>query len=516
MFVEGINGRQMTQSENTKRIAKNTVVMYIRMFAMMLIGLYTSRVILNVLGISDYGIYNVVGGLVGMFSIVSSSLSSSISRFITFEIGKEDITRLKEILATSFIAQCGMSLLIVILIEYIGVWYLGNKMSLPGDRLDAAIFVLRCTVASFALSLIMTPYSATIFAHEKFGIYAYLTLFESFMKLLTVFLLAASPFDKLETYALLLLGVNVVVQLINFIYCRRNFVECHFKLKYNKKLLKEVGGFAGWSFWGNTSWILNSQGIDLLLNFFFGVTLNAARGIANQVNNIVQGFVANFMITLNPQITKSYAVGNIGYMHKLIYSGAKYSYFLMLFFSIPLCLETEQILVIWLKIIPEYAIPFVRLTLLSTMAFVLGNTLTTAQSATGVIKKSAIVTSLFTFMEFPLTFFLFKMDFSPICCYVIHLIIYMGLIFVKVYLVKNLISMTYKTYIYNVILKVSLVTITAASIPFLIYIVYPPSMLRMLQISIVSFASTTLCVYFWGMEKNERLYLIKIVKKRLT
>lgn len=506
----------MTQSENTKRIAKNTVVMYIRMFAMMLIGLYTSRVILNVLGISDYGIYNVVGGLVGMFSIVSSSLSSSISRFITIEIGKEDITRLKEILATSFIAQCGMSLLIVILIEYIGVWYLGNKMSLPGDRLDAAIFVLRCTVASFALSLIMTPYSATIFAHEKFGIYAYLTLFESFMKLLTVFLLAASPFDKLETYALLLLGVNVVVQLINFIYCRRNFVECHFKLKYNKKLLKEVGGFAGWSFWGNTSWILNSQGIDLLLNFFFGVTLNAARGIANQVNNIVQGFVANFMITLNPQITKSYAVGNIGYMHKLIYSGAKYSYFLMLFFSIPLCLETEQILVIWLKIIPEYAIPFVRLTLLSTMAFVLGNTLTTAQSATGVIKKSAIVTSLLTFAEFPLTYMLFKLGFSPIYCYVIHLVVYSCLVFVKIYLVKNLIGITYKTYINEVIFKTLIVTLGALVVPLLIYTIYPSTVWRMLFVVFISFISTTICTYFLGMKKNEQLQLVEFLKVRLN
>lgn len=502
----------MTQSDNTKRIAKNTFIMYIRMLVMMLIGLYTSRVVLNVLGISDYGIYNVVGGLVGMFSIISSSLSSSISRFITVEIGKNNLSRLKDIFATSFIAQCGMALFIVILIEILGIWYLSNKMNMPAERLDTAIFVLRCSVGTFALSLVMAPYNAAIFAHEKFGVYAYLTLFEAVLKLLVVFLLTSSPYDKLGSYALLLLIVNVCIQLICFVYCRKHFAECHFQLKCSRSLLKEVGGFAGWSFFGNTSWILNSQGIDLLLNFFFGVTLNAARGIANQVNNIVQGFVSNFMVTLNPQITKSYAVGDIAYMRNLVYLGSKYSYFLMLFFSIPLCLETEQILVLWLKILPEYAVPFVRLTLLSTMAFVLGNTLTTAQSATGIIKKAAIVTSLLTFAEFPLTYMLFKFGFSPIYCYVIHLIVYFCLVFVKIYLVKDLIGMTYKAYINEVVLKAFVVTLGALVLPTLIYVFYPSGLWRMFFVTIFSFISTALCVYFLGMGGKEKSHIVNIVK----
>lgn len=498
--------------QNSKRIAKNTVIMYMRMFVMMLIGLYTSRVILNVLGIEDYGIYNVVGGLIGMFSIVSSSLSSSISRYLTFEIGKGNILRLKEIFSTSFIAQTGMSLLIILLIEVVGVWYLYNKMSIPDGRLDAAAFVLQCSVISFALSLIMTPYSAAIIAHERFGLYAYLTLFDALMKLGIVFALSISPFDKLKTYALLLLCVTVLVQGIYFVYCRRKFEECHFKLRYNKSLLKEVGGFAGWSFFGNTSWILNSQGIDLLINFFFGVTLNAARGIANQVNNIVQGFVSNFMTTLNPQITKSYAMEDMEYMRKLVYSGAKYSYFLMLFFSIPLCLETKQILVLWLKIIPEYAVPFVRLTLMASMAFVLGNTLTTAQGATGKVRHYAIVTSIFTFLEFPMVLILFYSGFSPISCYVVHLVIYFGLVFVKIYLVKDFIGITYVSYMKEVILRTLFVTLSALVIPFVLYSIYPQSLMRMLCVCLIGFLTSGLSIYYFGMQKNERVYVMKMVR----
>ena len=346
-----------SSQENSKRIAKNTIIMYVRMFVMMLIGLYTSRVIINTLGLSDYGINNVVGGLVAMFSIASSSLSSSISRFLTFEIGRKDKEKLKEVFSTSIIAQFCISVVIVILIEIVGVWFLNQKMNIPNGRMEAANFVLQCSIISFALGLNNAPYGAAIIAHERFGVFAYLTIFDAVSKLVVVFALYISPFDKLETYSFLLLIVTIVVQFVYFIYCRKNFDECHFELKYNPSMLKEIGSFSGWSFFGNASWILNNQGIDILINLFFGVTLNAARGVANQVNSIVQNFVANFMTTLNPQITKSYASNDFAYMHNLIYSGAKYSYFLMLFFSIPLCLETKFILVLFLYLISSPASP---------------------------------------------------------------------------------------------------------------------------------------------------------------
>lgn len=502
------------ETNRSKRVAKNTALLYLRMIIVMMVGLYTSRVILNVLGISDYGIYNVVGGLVGMFSILSSAISSSISRYLTFQIGRGDLPKLKELFSTSFIAQLGISLLILVLIEVVGLWYLSNKMVLPNGRLDAAAFVLQCSLFSFVLGLIMTPYSAVIIAHERFSIYAYMSLLDSFMKLAVVFALSISPFDKLKTYAFLLLTVTAIVQLVYFIYCRKQFPESHFQLKCNLSLLKEVGSYAGWNFLGSTSWIINTQGVDLLINFFFGVTLNAARGIANQVNNIVQGFVTNFMTALNPQITKSYAVGDMKYMRKLVYAGAKYSFFLMLFFSIPLCLETKQILVLWLKLVPDHTIAFVRLTLIATMLLVLGNTLSVAQGATGKLKRFSIITSIFTFLEFPLVFIFFNLGYSPESCYYIHVVIYAGLVFVKIYIVKEYVGFTYSSYVREVIFKVFRVSAAAVVLPIVTLIFFEPSMFRLILIFVVSIVSSLLSICCLGMSKGERQAIIAVVRSK--
>lgn len=499
----------------SKTIAKNTVIMYIRMFVMMIIGLYTSRVVLNTLGVDNYGIYNVVGGVVTMFSIISSSLSSSISRFLTFELGHGDIKKLKAIFSTSVIIQIAMAIGMLVIMEVVGIWFLNHKMNIAMERLSAANVVMHCSIVSFVIGLIGSPYNASIISHEKFGIFAYLTLSDAILKLLVVFLLSISPYDKLETYAVLLLGVSLLVQFVYYLYCRFQFEECKITWQFDKSLLREIGGFAGWSFFGNTSWILNSQGIDLLINLFFGVTLNAARGIANQVNSVVQGFVSNFMVTMNPQITKSYAQQDFKYLQKLVFSGAKYSYFLMLFFSLPLCLETKQILVLWLKIIPEYAVPFVRLSLVSTMVFVLGNTLTTSQSASGRIRKSAIVTSLLTFLEFPLTYLCFWLKMSPISCYIIHVFIYSLLIFVKIGLVKDYIHITYMGYCREVIFKALFVSLLSLIIPVLCYFNMPTGFVRLLIVCMVCMFASTVSIYYVGMEKNERQVVVSAILNKI-
>lgn len=274
-----------------------------------------------------------------------------------------------------------------------------------------------------------------------------------------------------------------------------------------------MGGFAGWSFFGNTSWILNTQGIDILINLFFGVTLNAARGIANQVNNIVQGFVSNFMTALNPQITKSYAKGDFEYLQRLVFQGAKYSYFLMLFFALPLCLETKQILVLWLKIIPEYAVPFVRLTLISTMIFVLGNTLSTAQSSTGKMKKMAIFTSLVTFLEFPLVYIFFYLKYSVICCYIIHIFIYSVLLFVKLLIVKKYVGITIVEYFKEVLFKVFIVTFVAVLLLIILYNIIEESSFRLYIVIFSSVFVSSLTIYFWGISKTEREFIFLIFKK---
>ena len=506
----------MQASDKTHRIAKNTIILYIRMIVMIFIGLFTSRVILNTLGVENYGIYNVVGGIVAMFGIITSSLSSSISRFITVELGTNNIERLKKIFSTSVTVQLIISVIIVILIEIIGLWFLHNKINIPTERLDEATFVMHCSVITFAVSLNTMPYNATIIAHEKMGIFSYITLLDAILKLVVVYLLYVSPFDKLETYAVLLLLVSVIVQLIQFIYFRRQFQECRFSWLLDKQLLKEMSSFSGWSFAGNASYIINTQGINLLINIFFGVTINAARGIATQVDTMIQGFVNNFTTAMNPQIMKSYATKDLKYMHQLIISGSKFAYFLMLFFAIPICLETNFILTLWLKQVPEYSVSFVRLALLTSMMTALGSTLTTSQSATGHIKYSSMVTSFLTFLDFPLSYFVFKIGYSPTSCYIVHFILYSLLQFLKIFLVKNYIKLSVKLYLKEVFLKVFLVSIVAFILPYLIYIILDSSFLRLLFVITMSAISTLVSIYLLGLTSVEKHLIINIIKKRFT
>ena len=506
----------MQASDKTHRIAKNTIILYIRMIVMIFIGLFTSRVILNTLGVENYGIYNVVGGIVAMFGIITSSLSSSISRFITVELGTNNIERLKKIFSTSVTVQLIISVIIVILIEIIGLWFLHNKINIPTERLDEATFVMHCSVITFAVSLNTMPYNATIIAHEKMGIFSYITLLDAILKLVVVYLLYVSPFDKLETYAVLLLLVSVIVQLIQFIYCRRQFQECRFSWLLDKQLLKEMSSFSGWSFAGNASYIINTQGINLLINIFFGVTINAARGIATQVDTMIQGFVNNFTTAMNPQIMKSYATKDLKYMHQLIISGSKFAYFLMLFFAIPICLETNFILTLWLKQVPEYSVSFVRLALLTSMMTALGSTLTTSQSATGHIKYSSMVTSFLTFLDFPLSYFVFKIGYSPTSCYIVHFILYSLLQFLKIFLVNNYIKLSVKLYLKEVFLKVFLVSIFAFILPYLIYIILDSSFLRLLFVITMSAISTLVSIYLLGLTSVEKHLIINIIKKRFT
>jgi O-antigen/teichoic acid export membrane protein len=505
----------MSESENSRRIAKNTLVLYIRMMVLMLIGLFTSRIVLNTLGVADYGTYNVVGGVVAMFAIVTSSLSSAISRFLTIEIGRNDVKQLRKLFSTSIIILFAMSLIIIILIEILGVWFLNTHMNIPDKRMDAANFVMQCSIITFIISLNATPYNATIIAHERMGVFAYITMLDASLKLLIVYSLYVSPFDKLDTYALLLLLESFLMQVIYFVYCRRCFPECRFHLSYDVTLIKQLGGFASWSFFGNASWILNTQGINILINIFFGVTINAARGIASQVDSAMQNFVSNFTTALNPQIMKSYATDDLKYMHKLIFAGARYSFFLILFFSIPICLETHRILLLWLKQVPEYSVIFVRLSLVATMMVTISNTLTTSQSATGKIRKSAIVTSIFTFLEFPSTYIVFYLGYSPTSTYLIHFIIYFLLIFVKIYLVKDLIKMSVSSYLKEVLSRAFCVVLLALPLPLFIYFYYPSSILRFIVVCLVSGVSTAICVFFIGMYKNERQLIIQNIKRKI-
>ena len=350
----------MLTESNNKRIAKNTIILYFRMIITMTVSLYTSRIVLKALGVEDYGIYNVVGGVISMFSILSGSLSAAISRFLTFEIGKRNFERVKIIFSTSINIQIILAFLIIILAEIIGVWFLNNKMVIPEGRLVAANWVLQCSIITFAINLISVPYNAIIVAYERMKAFAYVSIIEVILKLLIVYILLISRLDKLILYAILLLCISIIIRFIYGIYCKIHFKESNYSFVFDKELMRSMTGFAGWNFFGAGSHLLMTQGVNMLMNVFFGVAVNAARGIAVQVDGSVMSFVSNFTTALNPQITKSYASEEKGYMFSLMCAGAKYSFFLLLILSLPILFQTETILYIWLGQVPEYACNFIR------------------------------------------------------------------------------------------------------------------------------------------------------------
>ena len=498
-----------SHAENTKRIAKNTLMLYVRMLFSMLVSLYTSRVVLNTLGVEDYGIYNVVGGFVAMFSLISSSLSASVSRFLTFELGRGDMERLKETFSTSLLIHLVLAGIVFILAETVGIWFLNTQMTIPAERLYAANWVFQASIVSFMFSLSSVPYNASITSHERMSAFAYIGILDVVLRLLIVLFIAYAPFlfDRLIVYSLLLVCVGMSLQCIYLWYCRKNFEECRFRLYFHKELWKEMSAFAGWNFLSSGAYLFNTQGINILMNLFFGVGINAARGVAAQVDAAVQAFVGNFTTALNPQITKSYASNDLDYMHTLICRGAKYSYFLMFFFVVPLIMETSQVLSIWLVNIPDHAVMFVRLALLSSLVTIIGNTLFTAQMATGNIKKYQITVTVIGLWVFPVSYILFKLGLPPESAYVVYILVYFSLIFVRIYLVKDLIKMPWQKYLKDVLFKITIVSVCSCVIPCLFYFNMQPSFIRLLTICIVSTVSTIIFMYLLGLEKSERSFI---------
>lgn len=500
-------------SDNNKRIAKNTLLLYVRMLFTMAVSLFTSRVILNTLGVEDYGINNVVGGIVTMFSVLSGSLSSSISRFITFELGKGNIERLKTIFSTGVNIQLGMSVLIIIIAEAVGIWFLNTKMNIPTDRMVAANWVFQCAILTFVLNLLSVPYNAAIIAHEKMSAFAYISVVEVSLKLIIVYMFMISPFDRLETYAVLLLLVGAVIRFIYGYYCKRHFEECTYHFVFDKPVLKEMTGFAGWNFLGNGAYMLNTQGVNILMNLYFGVAVNAARGIATQVDAALKQFVNNFTTAVNPQITKSYAQGDLDYMHKLVCRSAKFSAFLMMFFAVPIILETNTILTIWLKTVPDYAVIFLQWIIISSfMDTVLANSLVTSMFATGKIKRYQIIVTTVGCLVFPLSWIAFKLGFEPQVGYILYFIIYTILLFVRLYLLKDMVKLPVMMYIREVLYKLAPIIVVGFSIPGILILTMDAGWLRLILVCLLSVLVTAASEYFIGLSNKEKNFVAEKIK----
>lgn len=495
-------------SVNNKRIAKNTVYLYIRTIIIMLITLYTSRVILNTLGVEDYGVYNAVGGVVSMFTVLTGALSAAISRYITFELGRDEnnISRLKVIFSTSLRIQIILGIIILFLGETVGLWFLNSQMNIPDGRMVAANWVWQCALISFVIELISVPYNAAIIAHEHMNAYAVISILNVLMKLGICFLLVLSPWDKLATYAVLLVVVSTITRLVYGIYCGRFFKECQYVREKDGSLTKEMFGFAGFSFLNNTANIFNSQGLNILINVFFGVTFNAARGVATQVEGAIMQLVNNFTVAINPQITKSYAIGDNERVYSLVCRGTKYSYYLMLLFAIPVFFETDYILKIWLKTVPDYTTLFLRLSLIGAMIKMLGNTGYTACMATGNIKNYSIWITSVGILAFPLTWVAFALGAPAEYAYYVFIAVYVGVEIVRLFLMRQMIGFPIMYFVKEVVFKILIVTPIAALLPYFVSLQFDTGWLRLLVMLAVGTISTGITVWFLGLAKYERDY----------
>lgn len=502
-------------SDKNKRIAKNTLLLYIRTFCTMLISLFTSRLILETLGVDNFGIYNVVGGFVGMFSIISGSLSGSISRYLTYGLGKGDLNHLKVVFSTSVNVQLILSGVIILIGETIGLWFLNYHLNIPPERMFAAHWVLQCSIFSFVIGLLSAPYNACIVAHEKMNVFAYMTILDVILKLLFVYALFVTPFDKLITYAVSLLFINTLMRFIYGFYCKHKFEECSYKFILDKKILKEMTGFAWWNFFGNTAYIFNTQGVNMAINIFFGVAFNAARGIVGQVEGAVISLVSNFTTAFTPQITKSYAEGNKDYMFSVICRGSKFSFLLLWLIVVPLEIEAPTLLKLWLKTVPEDTVLFLRLSLFCNLIMQLGGPCYTAIMATGNIRNYQIAVTVVGCLVFPLTLLAYHLGSGAQATYYIYFAIYLILVFIRLYFMKKLLGFEPKLFLRNSMLPLIPIILLSFIAPLGFTLIMDEGIVRLVSVTIISIIWNIPIIYFFGLSISEKEKVRLLVFKRV-
>lgn len=495
-------------SANNKRIAKNTLLLYFRMLFMMAVSLFTSRVILNTLGVEDYGIYNVVGGVVAMFGFINGSMSSATQRYITFALGKGDENRLQTVFNTTLQIHAMIAAIIVLLGETIGLWFLYNKMQIPADRMDAAFWVLQCSIVSTVVMIVSVPYNADIIAHEKMSAFAYISVLEVVLKLAIVYMLVVFSVDKLILYAFLLLGIQLLIRFCYSIYCNRHFKETKYRHVWDKQLFKEMTGFAGWSLFGNLSGVLFTQGLNMLLNVFFGPVVNAARAVAVQVQNAIQQFVGNFQMALNPQITKTYAQGKMEEMHTLMFRSARFSFFLLFFLSLPVLFETEYILTVWLKTVPDNTVVFLRIMICTSLIYAIANPLIVANQATGKVKRYQAVCGTILLMILPISYVLLLLGCPAYCVFIAHFVMEAIAQLARMIMLRPLIGIGIKDYIVNIYARIALVVVASLILPFIAYNAMDSGIVRFLVLGIICVISVSGCAYYLGLNSNERVFVM--------
>lgn len=488
------------------RLAKNTMFLYFRMIFIMAVTLYTSRVVLRVLGVEDFGIFNVVAGVVAMFGFLNSSMSATTQRFISFSLGRGD-DNLNKVFSTCVLTHALIALGVLVLVESVGLWFLYNKMIIPEVRMDAAFWVFQFSALSTVVTVMSIPFNADIIAHEKMSAFAYISIVEVCLKLLIVFLLDVGNIDKLVLYGFLLLLVQCGIFLTYMGYCLRHFKESRFRFVYEKKLFSEVFSFAGWNLWGYLASILYTQGLNILLNVFFGPVVNAARGLANQVDGAIRLFASNFQMAINPQIVKTYAAKDLESMHKLVFRSSKFSFFLLLALSLPVMIEAPVILRLWLSTVPDWTASFLRLMLVVVIVDSVANPLMTSAAATGRIKLYQSVLGGIQLLIVPVAYVVLRMGGEPNSVFVVHICICLIAFAVRLFIVRGMIGLSIKKYLMEVCVKSGVVTVVATVLPLTLYFSMTNSLLSAIVVVFVSLGSVAVSAYAIGLTKSERVFV---------
>lgn len=498
-----------------KLIAKNTLVLYFRMLITMLIGLYMSRVVLDALGEVNYGIYNVVGDFVTMFGFISGAMVTATQRFLSFEIGKGDEGNVKAVFSTAVVIHMRLAAAVLIIGEVVGVWYLNTQMNIPDNRIEAANWVFQMSLLTFVINIYSVPYNAAIVAYERMTAFAYVAILESVLKLAVALLITISSSDKLVLYAVLLACIALSVRIIYGVYVSRNFPQCVCTWHVNKRCSKEMTGFVGWNLIGSISNIAKDQGINLVLNLFFGTTVNAARGLATKVMGIISSFATNFQMALNPQIIKSYAAEQLEEMFDLVFKGSKFSYLLLLFLSLPVFIEADFLLGIWLIKVPEYTVVFLRLVLATVLFDSLSNSLVTAMHASGKVRDYQIVVGGISLLTLPCVYWVLSMGYSPEWAMIVGLAFSFICHIARLVMLHFSIGMPVGRFLLKVTLRVLATTLLAAVLPIFCYMQMEQDFVSFLAVCGVSAISSTIFIFIIGLNSNERSLIMGFVKRKL-
>ena len=504
-------------SESNKRITKNTALLYIRMLLVMAVTLYTSRIVLEVLGIEDFGIYNVIGGIVALFSFLNASMSGATARFLMYEMGTEDKEKLKVTFSSALLIHISIALLIILIAETIGLWFLKTQLVIPENRMDAAIWVYQFSIFSTAVAVTQVPYNACIIAHEKMNVYAYVEIINVILKLLIVYLLVISGFDKLILYALLVFAVSTIIAFIYRIYCVRHFEESKFRYHWNFEIIKPMLSFSGWDLYGNMSTVARTKGVNMLLNIFFGPALNAASGIASQVQNAVMGFAGNIVTAVKPQIIKSYAAGEFERMESLVINASKLTFLLLLLLSLPLIIEMHFVLSLWLKEVPDYTVLFCICTLLFNFFATMSIVVVTAAHAIGRIKRPSLINGTLYLSVIPISYLAFKLGFSPVTSYIFNILAVIAGMFSNVWTIHKYIpTFSFKKYFFSVFARCIVVFLMSYG---LVWwgkeLFHEEGLIRFIVVLTVSTISISLLGFYIVLNRPMRTMILQYIKNKL-